>query len=198
MAFEFLKQNSVLLVSLCFWHGFILLRMEEKSRSVCLKLTHKRKYILWEIILEMMMAFCTYVFDTNNFITFRHQCKLLLPMIKINNMLKNFSYSLNEWNLQFYLSFILFYYIFSIILFFIFFITYFPQLHFQCYPKSSPCPPPPLPYPPIPTFWPWHSPVLGYIKFVCPIGLSFQWWPNRPSFDTYAATVKSSGVLVSS
>jgi hypothetical protein len=28
--------------------------------------------------------------------------------------------------------------------------------------------------------------------------LSFQWWPTRPSFDTYAARVKSSGVLVSS
>jgi hypothetical protein len=25
--------------------------------------------------------------------------------------------------------------------------------------------PPPLPYPPIPIFWPWHSPVLGHIKF---------------------------------
>jgi hypothetical protein len=57
----------------------------------------------------------------------------------------------------------------------IFFIMYFPQLHFQCYPKSPPYPPPPtLPYPPIPTFWPWHSPVLGHIKFACPIYLSFQ------------------------
>jgi hypothetical protein len=34
--------------------------------------------------------------------------------------------------------------------------------------------PPPLPYPPIPTFWPWRSPVLGHIKFACPMGLSFQ------------------------
>ena len=30
------------------------------------------------------------------------------------------------------------------------------------------------------------------------MGLSFHWWPTRPSFDTYAARVKSSGVLVSS
>jgi hypothetical protein len=30
----------------------------------------------------------------------------------------------------------------SIFLFLIFFITYFPQLHFQCYPKSAPYPPP--------------------------------------------------------
>jgi hypothetical protein len=47
--------------------------------------------------------------------------------------------------------------------FFFFFITYFLQLHFQCYPKSVP--PPQLPYPPIPIFWPWHSLVLGHIKF---------------------------------
>jgi hypothetical protein len=33
--------------------------------------------------------------------------------------------------------------------------------------------PPPL-YPPTPTFWPWHSPVLGHIKFASPMGLSFQ------------------------
>jgi hypothetical protein len=64
--------------------------------------------------------------------------------------------------------------------------------------QKSPIPSPPLPYPPTPTFWPWHSPVLGHIKFACPMGLSFQWWPTRPSFDTYAARVKSSWVLVSS
>jgi hypothetical protein len=29
-------------------------------------------------------------------------------------------------------------------------------------------------YPPTPTFWPWRSPVLGHIKFACPMGLSFQ------------------------
>jgi hypothetical protein len=29
---------------------------------------------------------------------------------------------------------------------------------------------------------------------VCPKGLSFQWGPTRPSFGTYAARVKSSGV----
>jgi hypothetical protein len=79
-----------------------------------------------------------------------------------------------------------------------FFFRYFPHLHFQCYPKSPPYPPPPLPYLPTPTFWPWRSPVLGHIKFASPMDLSFQWWPARPSFDTYAARVKSSGVLVSS
>ena len=31
---------------------------------------------------------------------------------------------------------------------------------------------PPLPYSPIPSFWPWRSPVLGNIKFACPMGLS--------------------------
>ena len=30
------------------------------------------------------------------------------------------------------------------------------------------------------------------------MGLSFYWWPTRPSFDTYAAKDKSSWVLVSS
>ena len=79
-----------------------------------------------------------------------------------------------------------------------FIITYFPQLHLECYPKSPPYPSPPLPYPPIPIFWPWHSPVLGHLKFASPMGLSFQWWPTRPSFDTYAARDKSSGVLLSS
>jgi hypothetical protein len=33
---------------------------------------------------------------------------------------------------------------------------------------------PPLPYPPTPPFWPWHSPVLGHIKFASPMDLSFQ------------------------
>jgi hypothetical protein len=81
--------------------------------------------------------------------------------------------------------------------FFNFFITYFPQLHFQCYPKSPPYPPHSLIHP-FPLFWPWRSPVLRHIKFACPMGLSFQWWPTRSSFDTYAARVKSSGVLFSS
>jgi hypothetical protein len=81
---------------------------------------------------------------------------------------------------------------------FLFLIRYFPHLHFQCYLKSPPYPLPLIPYPPTPPFWPWHSPVLGHIKFASPMGLSFQWWPTRPSFDTYAARDKSSGVLVSS
>jgi hypothetical protein len=82
--------------------------------------------------------------------------------------------------IYFFISF--FYYVFSSITF----------------PKLSQKSPPPLPYPPIPIFWPWRSPVLGHIKFKWPMGLSFQWWPTRPSFDTYAARVKSSGVVVSS
>ena len=64
--------------------------------------------------------------------------------------------------------------------------------------QSSPIPTPPIPYPPTPPFWPWRSPVLGHIKFASPMGLSLQWWPTRPSFDTYAARDKSSGVLLSS
>ena len=64
--------------------------------------------------------------------------------------------------------------------------------------QRSPIPTPPIPYPPTPPFWPWRSPVLGHIKFASPMGLSLQWWPTRPSFDTYAAKDKSSRVLVSS
>jgi hypothetical protein len=82
-------------------------------------------------------------------------------------------------------------------LFFNVFIRYFPHLHFQCYPKSPPYPHP-TPLTPTPNFWLWRSPVLGHIKFTWPMGLSFHWWPTRTSFDTYAARVKSSGVLVSS
>jgi hypothetical protein len=33
---------------------------------------------------------------------------------------------------------------------------------------------PTLPYPPTPTSWPWHSPVLRHIKFARPRGLSSQ------------------------
>ena len=51
-------------------------------------------------------------------------------------------------------------------------IRYFLYIHFKCYPKSSLYPPPTrLPYPPTPTSWPWHSPVLGHIKFASPMGL---------------------------
>jgi hypothetical protein len=52
------------------------------------------------------------------------------------------------------------------IFFFIYlFITYFPQLHFQCYPKSPPYPPP-LPYLPIPIFLALAFPCTGAYK-VC-------------------------------
>ena len=61
------------------------------------------------------------------------------------------------------------------------FISYFLHLHFKCYPGSPLYPPSVLPpYPPTPTSWPWHSPVVGHIKFARPRGLSSQWWPSRP------------------
>ena len=44
------------------------------------------------------------------------------------------------------------------------------HLHFKCYPESPLC----HPYSPTPTSWPWHSPVLGHIKFVRLRGLSSQ------------------------
>ena len=77
------------------------------------------------------------------------------------------------------------------------FIRYLAHLHFQCYTKSSPYRPR-LPYPHTPTSWPWCSPVLRHIKFASPMGLSFHWWPTRPSSHSYAARHKRSGVLVSS
>jgi hypothetical protein len=80
-------------------------------------------------------------------------------------------------------------------LYFLFLIRYFLHLHFKCYPKSPLYPPPALlPYPLIPTSWPWRSPVLGNIKFARPKGLSSQWWTTRPSSATYAARDMSSGV----
>jgi hypothetical protein len=74
------------------------------------------------------------------------------------------------------------------------FIRYFLHLHFKCYPESPLYPHPTLlPYPPTPTSWPWHSPVLGHIKIARPRGLSSQWWPTRPSSATYADRDTSSG-----
>jgi hypothetical protein len=56
----------------------------------------------------------------------------------------------------------------------IFYYYVFSSITFRMLSQKSPIPSPPLPYPPIPIFWPWHSPVLGHIKFACPMGLSFQ------------------------
>jgi hypothetical protein len=83
-----------------------------------------------------------------------------------------------------------------ILFYFIFIYHVFSSMTFPMLSQKSPIPSPPLPYPPILIFWPWRSPVLGHIKFVCPMGHSFQWWPTRPFFDTYVTRVKSSGVLV--
>jgi hypothetical protein len=44
--------------------------------------------------------------------------------------------------------------------------------------QKSPIPSPPLPYPPTPTFWPWHSPVLGHIKF-SDLGLKYSFLDIR-------------------
>jgi hypothetical protein len=69
---------------------------------------------------------------------------------------------------------------------------------FNAIPKVPHIHTPPIPYPPTPPFWPWHSPVLRHLKLASSMGLSLQWWPTRPSFDAYAARDKSSGVLVNS
>jgi hypothetical protein len=54
-------------------------------------------------------------------------------------------------------------------------------------PHTTPCP-----YPPTPTSWPCCSLVLRHIKFARQRGLSYQWWPTRPSSDMYAARDMSS------
>ena len=78
----------------------------------------------------------------------------------------------------------------------------FSSFTFQMLSQRSLCPHPQastlLPNPPTPASWPWHSPVLGNIKFARATGLFFQWWPTRPSSATYAARDTSFGVLVSS
>jgi hypothetical protein len=88
--------------------------------------------------------------------------------------------------------------LFSFLFFLIFLLRIFLNYISNAIPKVPHTLPPTAPTHPFSIFWPCHSPVLGDIKFVCPMGLSFQWWPTRPSFDTYAARVKSSGVMVSS
>ena len=82
---------------------------------------------------------------------------------------------------------------------FFFFFRYFLYIHFKYYPESSLYPPLTLlPYPTTLTSWPWHSPVLGHIKFAIARGVSSQWWTTRPSSATYAARTRALGLLVSS
>jgi hypothetical protein len=73
--------------------------------------------------------------------------------------------------------------------FFFFLLCIFLNYISNAIPKVPHTLPPHFPTHPFPFLWPWRSPVLGHIKFVCPMGLSFQWWLTRPSFDTYAARV---------
>ena len=57
----------------------------------------------------------------------------------------------------------------SFLLFKQFLIRYFLHLQFKCYPESPLYPPAALlPNSPIPTSWPWHSPILGHIIFARP------------------------------
>jgi hypothetical protein len=50
-------------------------------------------------------------------------------------------------------------------LFFLFLLRIFFNYISYAIPKVPHTLPPPLPYPPIPIFWPWRSPVLGHITF---------------------------------
>jgi hypothetical protein len=64
--------------------------------------------------------------------------------------------------------------------------------------KSPTCSPTHSPTHPLPLLGPGVPPVLRHIKFAWLMGLSFHWWPTRPSSDSYAARDMSFGVLVSS
>jgi hypothetical protein len=57
--------------------------------------------------------------------------------------------------------------------FFIYFV-FLLGIYFIYISNAIPKVPHPLPHPPTPTSWPWHSPVLGQIKFASPMGLSFH------------------------
>jgi hypothetical protein len=77
------------------------------------------------------------------------------------------------------------------------FIRYLAHLHFQCYTKSPPYPPPT----PLPTHSPFLAlafPCTGAYKVCKSNGPLFEWWLTRQSFDTYAARDKSSRILLSS
>ena len=61
------------------------------------------------------------------------------------------------------------------VLFFQSLIRYFLHLYFKCYPESPLYTTPSLlPYLATPSSWPWHTPVLGHIKFARPRGFSSQ------------------------
>jgi hypothetical protein len=56
----------------------------------------------------------------------------------------------------------------------IFYYFIFSSITFRMLSQKSPIPSPRTSLPTHSHFWPWHSPVLGHIKFACPMGLSFQ------------------------
>ena len=86
----------------------------------------------------------------------------------------------------------------SVFIFFPIFIRYLTHLHFQCYTKSPPDPPTPTPLPTHSPFFALAFPCTGAYKVCVSNGPLFPVMATRPSFDTYAARVKSSRVLISS
>jgi hypothetical protein len=143
----------------------------ETFTRIKLSLTPNQNY---RKVTVLVVIFCSYFYLLN--------CFLQLAYTESNVC------SFWPWWLKY--SFFLFFFIWM--LFFCFNLV-FSSFTFQMLSQKSPRPFPLLPYPPIPTSWPWHSPILRHIMFVRPRGLSFQWWPTRPSSATYAARDKSSG-----
>jgi hypothetical protein len=87
-------------------------------------------------------------------------------MITIEEMEVVFNNNNKQSNFYIFLNYILFIIIFYLGIFLIYISNAIPKV-----PHTLP---PPFPYPPTPTFWPWCSPVLGHIEFASPMGLSFQ------------------------
>ena len=79
------------------------------------------------------------------------------------------------------------------------FIRYCLYLHFKCYPESPLYPTPALlPNSPTPAYWPWHSPVLGYIIFERPrASPPIDGWLGHPLLQMQLET-QALGGLVSS
>ena len=123
-------------------------------------------FLIWFCLLcqKPMPIIVLVYFQVFNLITLFNYCSLVALESRDGDHFRTFL-------VQDCFRYLFFYFFF----FFQFFIRYFLHLHFKCYPEIPLYPYPALlPYPPTPTSWPCHSPVLGHIKFARQRGLSSQ------------------------
>jgi hypothetical protein len=126
----------------------------------------------------------------------------MLPDRKWKGLLHYFSLRIITFSPIFRLFFkfiywLIYWFIYTYIYVYIY-IRYFLHLHFKCYPRHPPCPAPQS----------THSHCLslafaytGSFNLSKTKGLSSHWWPNRPSYATYATRdtgLGGGGLLVSS